>query len=468
MKIGNSSRRKTQAGFFRYRNIGDRYLLTNDSGSHVFLSTHEFEQFVSGDLDRKSLVYRCLDEENFVGSTFDAAKEVVRYRNKYSYVRQGTSLHIVIPTLRCNHRCVYCHARAAGETDTGYDMDEKTARKVVDAIFQTPNNHISIEFQGGEPLLNWDMVKCITQYALAKNKVHKKNLQLVLVSNLTALTEKKLDFLLKNKVSICTSLDGPKFIHDRQRPMSGGASGYDLTTAWMKVIRSRTGYLNALATFTSFSLKHIREVIHEYVRMGITTVTLRPVSVLGLAGERRETLGFQPEEFVAAYRDALAYLIELTEITGENITERMATVALQKIFNPCDPSFLDMRSPCGAGCGQLAYMYDGSVYTCDEARMLGNDAFKLGNVHTHSYADLMRSRNMQAAVFASCTDGLYCEYCAYKPYCGVCPVVNWQECSNLYSQPNKAMMCKVHKGIFDAVFGELADVRRGRILKKWI
>jgi radical SAM protein with 4Fe4S-binding SPASM domain len=146
----------------------------------------------------------------------------------------------------------------------------------------------------------------------------------------------------------------------------------------------------------------------------------------------------------------------------------MATVALKKIFEPSDPSFLDMRSPCGAGCGQLAYMHDGSVYTCDEARMLGSDAFKLGNINTDSYADLMRSRRMQAVVFASCIDGLYCDYCAYKPYCGVCPVINWQECSSLYAQPNKAMMCKMNKGMLDALFTELADVRKNRVLKGWI
>ncbi len=457
------------AGFFRYRKVGGRYLLTNEAGEHLSLGEGEFQSFIDGRLDRHGLVYTALAEKHFTAG--GTQKELVEcYRRKFSFAQSGTSLHIVIPTLRCNQCCIYCHAKAHDCGARGYDMDRKTAVKVVDAIFQSPNHFITIEFQGGEPLLNWDILAFITAYALKKNRAHKKSLRITMVSNLTLMTQERYHFLKKHQVSICTSLDGPAFIHDRNRPMAGGGSAYRLVTYWLKrLFRESSGFHgSALATLTRFSMDYPREIINEYMKWGVFSIPLRPVSVLGYAGERRNALGVTAEEFLRFYYKAMEYLFELNTITREKISERMTIVCLQKIFNSSDPGYLDLRSPCGAGCGQLAYMHDGSVYTCDEARMLGDDAFKLGNVKSDSYNDLMHSGKLKAAVFASCIDGLYCDYCAYKPYCGVCPVVNWKEYGTLYAQPNVSFMCKVNKGMFDYIFKALQDKAKSRILKSWI
>ncbi len=458
-----------KAGFFRYRKISERYLLTTETGEFVFLSEEEFKSFIEGALDKESLIYGVLDEKNFLPKNDNTKEAISRYRCKYDYLRRGTSLHIVIPTLRCNHRCIYCHAKAQPCNAKGYDMDKKTAKRVVDTIFKSPSPYITIEFQGGEPLLNWDILKLITCLAISKNRVAKKNLNILIVSNFTLLTEEKLSFLLKHKIGICTSLDGPKFIHDHNRPMIDGRSSYELTTHWLKRLAYlRRGYSNALVTVSRQSLMYPIEIINEYLKWGMNAVPLRPVSVLGYAGDRRDALGITAEEFLFFYRKALDYMVELNEITGERISERMAKVCLKKIFEPRDPSYLDMRSPCGAGCGQLAYFYDGSVYTCDEARMLGNDSFKLGNVHKDSYLELMQSKQIKAAVFASSLDGLYCDYCGYKPYCGVCPVVNWKEYGTLYAQACRSFICKVHKGMFDYLFLLLQDKHKAKILRTWV
>ncbi|MBN3040770.1 MAG: His-Xaa-Ser system radical SAM maturase HxsB [Candidatus Omnitrophica bacterium] len=456
-------------GFLRFRRIKDKYLLTNDSGQSLFLGGRDFMDFIEGRLDKNSLAYDCLDRKNFLQKTIDVRELSEQYRNKYSYLRRGTSLHIVIPTLRCNHRCTYCQASAHSDKAGGLDMNKKTAKKVVDAIFTSPSNYITIEFQGGEPVLNWEVVSYIIDISIAKNKRSKKNLSFVLVSNLTLFTNKILKSLLDRKVNICTSLDGPKFIHDQNRPMINGESGYDLTTKWIKEISlKKPGFSDALVTLTKLSLNHPQEIINEYLRWGMCNIPLRPVSTLGYAGQRRDSLGISAHDFILFYRKALDYMIELNYTTERLVTERMAKVCLQKIFNQKDPGYLDMRSPCGAGCGQLAYYYDGRVYTCDEARMLGDDSFMLGNVNNDSYQDLMQSKKMKAAVLSSCLDGLYCEYCAYKPYCGVCPVLNWKEFGTIYAQNSGSFMCKVYKGMFDYIFESLQDKRKERILKSWI
>ncbi len=457
------------AGFFRYKALNGRYLLTGDTGEYLFLGDNEFKDFVEGRLDEKSQVYNLLDEKNFCCNTIDKKDSSLKYRAKYHYLRQGTSLHIVIPTLRCNHGCIYCHAEARTCAQKGYDMDKLTARKVVDTIFESPNRTITIEFQGGEPLLNWEVVVYIINYALKKNRLLKKNLLFALVSNLTLMTKERLKFLLKNKVGVCTSLDGPKFLHDRNRPMEKGASGYELTTRWIKELSFvQNGFSSVLATINKYSLKYPKEIIREYLKLGLLHMSLRPVSFLGRGGTRREEMGITAEEFLEFYREGLDYIIELNEITGHKITDRLVLLALQKIFGSQDPGYLDMRSPCGAGCGQLAYFYDGSVYSCDEARMLGEDSFKLGNVNDNSYQEMMQGEKMKALVLASCTDGLYCDYCVYKPYCGVCLVMNWKECGSIYAQGKRSFLCKVYEGVLDYTFEVLQDKKKSRIIKSWI
>ena len=456
-------------GLCRYKKLGGRYLLTNDIGDSLFLGEKEFTDFIESRLDKNSLVHKALNERNFVYSTIDKDAVALKYREKYGHIRRGTSLHIVIPTLRCNHRCIYCHAEARPYTEKGYDMDKETARKVVDTIFESPSPHITIEFQGGEPLLNWDVVVYIIQYASKINRKLKRSLSFVLVSNLTLMTKEMLRLLLRKGVSVCTSLDGPKFIHDRNRPMIDGRSGYELTTRWIKEVSNiRPGFSSALSTLTNYSLNYPEEIINEYLKFGMFHIPLRPISVLGFAGARRGEIGITAEQFLNFYRYSLDYIIELSFVTEQNITERMAKICLRKIFGLQGSDYMDMRSPCGAGCGQLAYFYDGSVYTCDEARMLGEDSFKLGNVKLNSYQELMQSSQMKASVFASCLDGLYCDYCVYKPYCGVCPVVNWKECGSIYAKPKSAFMCKIYQGIFDCVFQALQDKSKARILKSWI
>ena len=150
----------------------------------------------------------------------------------------------------------------------------------------------------------------------------------------------------------------------------------------------------------------------------------------------------------------------------------MARIFLRKILTDRDPGYLELRSPCGAGIGQLAYNYNGDVYTCDEARMLsrmGDESFKLGNVGKHCYQDLMNSDALKAVCNASILDILPgCTSCVYKPYCGVCPIYNYVEHANIFSQMPNNDRCKIHMSILDYLFGKLKDRKIEKIFKKWL
>jgi len=117
---------------------------------------------------------------------------------------------------------------------------------------------------------------------------------------------------------------------------------------------------------------------------------------------------------------------------------------------------MDLRSPCGGAIGQLAYYYDGNIYTCDEGRMLaemGNDSFKIGNVYENSYTELMQSDTTKAMCISSCTECLpYCRNCVYMPYCGTCPVINLAQDNNIFAKNPQEYRCKIYKEILNILF----------------
>ena len=141
---------------------------------------------------------------------------------------------------------------------------------------------------------------------------------------------------------------------------------------------------------------------------------------------------------------------------------------LTKILTDKDPGFLDLRSPCGAAIGQLVYNYDGKVYTCDEGRMVKDDTFMLGDVNKDDYKKIISNPKVKTMVMASTLDNLSCDYCVYKPYCGVCPVLSYALYGNLFPQIINTDQCKIHKEMFDYLFRKLQNERIKEVFHKWL
>ena len=151
---------------------------------------------------------------------------------------------------------------------------------------------------------------------------------------------------------------------------------------------------------------------------------------------------------------------------------RTAKIFLTKILTDGDCNFLDIRSPCGAGIGQLAYNFNGDVYTCDEARMLSiirDDSFKVGNVRDNSYEQLINNNVVKTMSTASCLDNLAgCSECVYKPYCGVCPIYNYVTADDLFSPSISNQRCIIFNSILDYIFEKFEDKQVKAIFSKWI
>ena len=461
-----------KTGSFRFKRLGKDYLLTNETGDYVFLSEKDFEQYVQGTLKQESPQYKELCQKNFVSSEIDIDQYIKKYRQRNQYLFQaGPNLHIIVVTLRCDHQCLYCQSSSAKPKDFQFDMNKETAQKVVDFIFESRSRFLAIEFQGGEPLFNWPVIEFIIEYALKKNKREKRNLELRLVSNFTLMDEEKMNYLFKKGVIFCTSLDGPEKLHNKNRIWLNGNS-YKQTIKWLKktIKKYKKYYIyqpGALTTITRFSFPYYKEIINEYLKLGLDSIYLRPLTPLGMAKKRWEQIGYSPERFLDFYKKSLDYILSINLKNKLCFREMTVTYMAAKILTQQDPNHYELRSPCGAGIGQMLYNYNGDIYTCDEGRMLEQDTFKIGNIN-NTYTNALNHKTVKTICLASCLDNLFCDLCVYKPYCGTCPIVNYVESGNIFSQMLNNDRCRIYKEILDYLFQKIQESDRIKaIFKKW-
>jgi hypothetical protein len=180
-KKADATRREKAAGrnvtSLYFRRLNGRYLLTNDWGHHARVSAKDFRRLLKGQLKPQENLWKDLQAKGFIRDHMDFSGLARDYRKVKSFLWQGPSLHILVATLRCNHKCLYCHSSAVDASRTSTDMSLETARAAVDNIFQSPSPTLAIEFQGGEPLLNWPVVRFAIRYARARNKAEKRKLR---------------------------------------------------------------------------------------------------------------------------------------------------------------------------------------------------------------------------------------------------------------------------------------------------
>ena len=126
-------------------------------------------------------------------------------------------------TNACNMNCVYCQAQDSEQLDKG-KMSMETAERAVDIALQTPVRRMTFEFQGGEPLTNFDVIKHIVQYS--QQQCNDKEIEYCIVTNTLLLTEEMITFLRNNGISISTSLDGNEIVHDNNRKTVKGTGTF--------------------------------------------------------------------------------------------------------------------------------------------------------------------------------------------------------------------------------------------------
>jgi len=460
---------------FRFEKDGGGYIVSGPAGYALRLTGGEFSAFKSGRAKEGSALFKKLAAAGLLKGRLDLEDVSDRTGGLSAGAFEGPGLHILVLTLKCNHACVYCRATSGGAGDTG--MSRATALKSVETAFRSPNKKLSIEFQGGEALLNWPVLKDAVRHAKKLNLKAGRDLTLSVVTNLSLMDEKKFAFLVNEGVSVCTSLDGPAAIHDANRRWSGGSS-HAKAAHWLKRFQAaaakdgrKDALPSALMTTTRLSLGSPRAIVDEYRALKLGGIFLRPLSPIGYAAGVWPEIGYAPEAFLKFYRAAVARVMEIN-LGGERFVERNAALLAAKMLRGEDPNFLDLRSPCGAGIGQLAYNYDGDVYTCDEGRMVaacGDDFFRLGSVHKNSFEELMTAPAARVCAMASCLENQpCCARCVFKPFCGVCPVHNYSTQGTPWGDIRSGGWCALQKGMFKTVFGLLEIRKTRKVIEGWL
>lgn len=458
---------------FNFEKFNGKVLITNDLGKYHFLTETEFAAFITNKLDPGSDLYAELKNDFFIlERKTDLLSDALLYgiRDMKNYLMFGPSLHIFAVTNICNINCIYCQARDHASESAGY-MSLETGCRAIDLALQSPADNLTFEFQGGEPLLNFDVIKGMILYA----EEHKgtKKIGYTTVSNLLALTEDKIEFLKQYHVSVSTSMDGPKHVHDHNRKAGVNRSSFAAMEKGLKRLQSEGISGGAIETTTRYSLDYPEEIVEAYRTHGIPGIFIRPLTPLGFAAEDWSRIGYTTREYLDFYQKALDYIIEINR-SGEYFPEFLAGYFLKKILGNFAENYMELRSPCGASMGQLSYYYNGDIYTCDEGRMIseaGKYGFRLGNVYESTYESLIQNPVCKATAIASTIETLPgCSDCVFQPYCGVCPVVTYAMEGDIFPKQPHGFRCEIYKGIQKILFTKLeeADEEVLRVFRSWV
>jgi His-Xaa-Ser system radical SAM maturase HxsB len=435
---------------FRFHRLdSETEILVNECGEFLIVPLGTAGRIARRHITSDQDIYGTLKAKHFIYDDYSSPLLDVlaaKYRTKFDFVRGSTKLHIFVVTLRCDHSCHYCQVSRQTPNKEKYDMSKEVATAAVAMMLQAPSEHLTLELQGGEPLLAFETIKYIVSIARSGANRIGKELDIVITSNLAYLSNDVLDYCKDNQIKLSTSLDGPEFIHNSNRPRPGGDS-YKLAVDGINLARRVLGedQVAALMTTTQLSLQYPKEIIDEYVRQSFHTIFLRPISPYGFAVKSNHRTGYEMDSFLNFYKSGLDYIFELNR-SGYNMSEIYTKILLQKILTPDGTGYVDLQSPAGAGLNVLVYNYDGDVYATDESRMLAemqDHTFRLGNVLTHSRAQIFSSPEFIRLLEAACNQSLPgCSDCAFQPFCGADPIYHHATQGDMFGQRSTSGFCK--------------------------
>jgi uncharacterized protein len=460
---------------FRFERAGDdNYLVSNMVGDFIRLTRDEINRLVDLQLRPADGLY----EKAYAGHLITRAKQraqhqllALRLRSRMAFLREPTPLHIFVVTLRCEHSCPYCQVSRQSTDRSRFDMSEETAQRALKIAFDSPSARIKIEFQGGEPLLNFDLVARIVADANDTAQAQGKTVDFVIASNLALLDDAILNFCKSNGILLSTSLDGPADLHNKNRPRPGGNS-HELAVKGIRRAQEVLGIdrVGALMTTTEASLDRVEEIIDDYIGFGLDGIFLRPLSPYGFAMKTKQFQRYDAKRWLGFYSRGLRYILDLNR-QGTQFREFYTTLILKRMLSDRAIGYVDLRSPAGIGLGALVYNYDGSVFASDEGRMLaemGDRTFELGHVAKDTYRSLVLSDKLIDLVGSTLTQcAPECSDCVFEAHCGADPVYHHATQGDPVGIKPLSEFCARQKGIMGLVLDRLENWADASILRRW-
>jgi len=460
---------------FRFHALNDeREVLVNELGDFLLCPRGTANRIVERNISTADELY-----EDLVGSSFIAPLNseplidimAARYRARKGFLDSFTALHIFVITLRCNLSCHYCQVSRKTKDRSRYDMTRETVDRALDHVFRSPSPDLTIEFQGGEPLVTFDMLKYAVEAALLRNETAERNLKFVICSNLSLLDAKILEFCKLHHILLSTSVDGPSWLHNANRPGEPAADA-NVVSRQIALAQSVLGHdrVAALMTTSKLSLGEPESIVDAYRELGLHRIFFRSLQPYGFAARLNERLTYSVDDFITFYKRGLAYILELNK-GGAEFVEEFASIILRKMFSPFPTGYVDLQSPTGLVTSVVAYNYDGTVHASDESRMLaetGDMTFRLGLV-SEPYENLFFGDAAQRFVSAGVNESLAgCADCGLQAYCGTDVVRNWAQTRDLEGHRPTSSYCKTNMAIITHLLELLdSDPQAAKILRNW-
>lgn len=273
----------------------------------------------------------------------------------------------------CNLACSYCFAGQGKYQGKAALMSADTGKRALDFLIAHSGRrrHLEVDFFGGEPLLNWDVVKEVVAYGRALEQQHNKVFRFTLTTNGVALDEEMMDFCNREMQNVVLSLDGRQEVHDRFRVDHAGKGSYeDIVPKFQQFVEQRgeTGYY-IRGTFTRHNLDFLEDIRHM-ADLGFTQLSMEPVVTA-------------PDDPEALREEDLPLLFEQYENLAAEILARKRQgrgfdfyhFNIDLAHGPCIHKRL---SGCGSGTEYLAVTPEGQLYPCHQ--FVGDERFLLGSL----------------------------------------------------------------------------------------
>lgn len=398
-------------------------------------------------------------------------KNHIKIIYRYYLNFKGPTDHIISVGKKCNNLCKYCITNASSLNNL--KLSYRTAKNIIDFIFTIPQNYYYIEFTGGEPFENFEVLKKTVNYAEKKAQKVNKKIHFSVVSNLIKLTEEELKFILKHKITICTSIDGPKELHNTLRSPNPKTDNYSKTIKNLKKIiyyakKGLIEFPNVITTVTKYSLRYPREIIDEYVNLGINRIQLGFIEPFGLAKENWEELGYSYNNYVKFYKKSINYMFELNKKYHIPVYEKGLLLIAYDILNNQKPRqrSIDIYH-------RLAYDFKGNIYPSDEARIIGetgNKKFIIGNTENDDFNSLVKRNKTKLFMLSNFQELIQplCLRCKYVNYCKIGSYYNYITQNSIFGNMITNQRCKLFKEIFKFTKQLLKNNKHRNIVENWI
>ena len=352
-----------------------------------------------------------LKKENLL-FTSDPYSEYIPLWTKKTVVK-ALCLHIAHD---CNLRCSYCFAGTGDYKGARSLMSLEVGKRAIDFLIENSGNrrNLEVDFFGGEPLMNFDVVKEIVYYARQREKEANKNFRFTLTTNVLLLDEEKRAFINEHMHNVVLSLDGRKEINDEVRKRVDGSGSYDrvlpLALKMAEERKDKDYYVRG--TFTRKNLDFGKDVLH-LADVGFTQISVEPVVAARDSGLdiRKEDLKTVCDEYE---RFAMEYYQRRKNGKWFNFFHFMIDLE----GGPCVAKRL---RGCGSGTEYLAVTPEGDLYPCHQ--FVGQKEFLLGNIFDGLNNSTIREEFIESNVYTK----PQCNQCWAKFYCsGGCAANSWQ------------------------------------------